>query len=166
MAATTNTRPQTSGLDHLEPYLLAPSSLTPSALRERAEIITAEIAAAGGAEAMLTESGGEPVALRGNFLYDAWLVRWAPGDATDLHAHSVGFQTVTVLDGSLRETVATDDGLDETERAGGEQLAARPGHTHRLVAGEAGAVSLMLSSPPRPIPVVKELRVKEVSVQV
>lgn len=148
MAATTSTRPPTSGLDHLEPYLLAPSSLTPSALRERAEIITAEIAAAGGAEAMLAGSGGEPIALRGNFLYDAWLVRWAPGDATDLHAHSVGFRTVTVLGGSLRETVATEDALDETELTTGEQLAARPGHTHRLVAGESGAVSLLLSSPP------------------
>ncbi|GAA0267923.1 hypothetical protein [Cryptosporangium japonicum] len=149
MAATTSTtRPQTSGLDHLEPYLLAPSSLTPSALRERAGIITAEIAAAGGAEAMLAESGGQPVALRGNFLYDAWLVRWTPGEATDLHAHSIGFRTVTVLGGSLNETVATADGLDETELTTGEQLAARPGHTHRLVAGEGGAVSLLLSSPP------------------
>ncbi|WP_051571038.1 hypothetical protein [Cryptosporangium arvum] len=156
MAATTSTtRPQTSGLDHLEPYLLAPSSLTPSALRERAELITAEIAAAGGAEAMLAESGGEPVALRGNFLYDAWLVRWAPGDATDLHAHSIGFQTVTVLGGHLTETVATADGLDEAEHPVGGQLAARPGHTHRLVAGGSGAVSLMLSSPPRPVPVIK-----------
>ncbi|TQS46809.1 hypothetical protein [Cryptosporangium phraense] len=146
---------RTSGLDHLEPYLLAPSSLTPTALRERAEIITAEIAAAGGAEALLAASDGGPVALRGNFLYDAWLVRWAPGDATDLHAHSVGFQTVTVLGGSLRETVASPASLDETELAAGGQLAARPGHTHRLVAGEAGAVTLMLSSPPRPVPVIK-----------
>ncbi|MFG1924756.1 hypothetical protein [Cryptosporangium sp. NPDC048952] len=148
MAATTSTRPQTSGLDHLEPYLLAPSSLTPSALRERADLITAEIDAAGGAEAMLAASGGEPVALRGNFLYDAWLVRWAPGDATDLHAHTIGFRTVTVLGGTLNETVASEHGLDETELTTGEQLAARPGHTHRLVAGGAGAVSLLLSSPP------------------
>ncbi|SHM72691.1 hypothetical protein [Cryptosporangium aurantiacum] len=154
MTATT-TPAQSSGLDYLEPYLLAPSSLTPTALRERAEIITAEIAAAGGAAAMLAESDGAPVALRGNFLYDAWLVRWAPGDATDLHAHTVGFQTVTVLDGSLRETVATEEGLDDTELTAGGRLAARPGHTHRLVAGAAGAVSLMLSSPPRPVPVVK-----------
>lgn len=149
MAATTSTRTaRTSGLDHLEPYLLAPSSLTPTALRERAETITAEITAAGGAEALLAGSGGAPVALRGNFLYDAWLVRWAPGDATDLHAHTVGFRTVTVLGGGLTETVATREGLDETVLAPGEQLAARPGHTHRLVAGEAGAISLLLSSPP------------------
>ncbi|GAA3384750.1 hypothetical protein [Cryptosporangium minutisporangium] len=156
MAATTSTpTQQSSGLDHLEPWLLAPSSLTPTALRERAEIITAEIDAAGGPEALLAASGGAPVALRGNFLYDAWLVRWAPGDATDLHAHTVGFQTVTVLGGSLRETVATADALDDTELTAGGRLAARPGHTHRLVAGDAGAVSLMLSSPPRPHPVVK-----------
>jgi len=148
MAATTSTSPTISGLDHLEPYLLAPSSLTPTALRERAEIITAEIEAAGGARALLAGSGGAPVALRGNFLYDAWLVRWAPGDATDLHAHTVGYRTVTVLDGSLRETTATVDGLDEAELTTGSRLAARPGHTHRLVAGEAGAVSLLLSSPP------------------
>jgi quercetin dioxygenase-like cupin family protein len=156
MAEMTSIRAaKSNGLDHLEPYLLAPSSLTPSALRERAEIITAEIAAAGGAEALLAAADGEPVALRGNFLYDAWLVRWAPGDATDLHAHTVGFQTVTVLDGVLRETVATAEGLDEADLAAGGQLAARPGHTHRLTAGKGGAVSLMLSSPPRPVPVVK-----------
>ena len=156
MAEMTSTREtKSTGLDHLEPYLLAPSSLTPSALRERAEIITAEIAAAGGAEALLAAADGEPVALRGNFLYDAWLVRWAPGDATDLHAHTVGFQTVTVLAGALRETVATTEGLDEAELTAGEQLSARPGHTHRLVATKGGAVSLVLSSPPRPVPVVK-----------
>jgi quercetin dioxygenase-like cupin family protein len=147
MAATTS-KAKTTGLDHLEPYLLAPSSLTPTALRERAEIITAQIDAAGGAEALLAASNGQPVELRGNFLYDAWLVGWAPGDATDLHAHTKGFQTVTVLGGGLRETVATPDGLDETDLVTGDQLALRPGHTHRLVAGSAGAASLVLSSPP------------------
>jgi quercetin dioxygenase-like cupin family protein len=156
MTSTTTAR-STTGLDHLEPYLLAPSSLTPTALRERAEIIAAEIAAAGGADTLLAANDGAPVALRGNFLYDAWLVRWAPGDATDLHAHEVGFQTVTVLEGALRETVATAAGLDEAELARGAQLAARPGYTHRLVAGAAGAVSLVLSSPPRPVPVVKHV---------
>jgi quercetin dioxygenase-like cupin family protein len=162
MAETTSTStPINTGLDFLEPYLLAPSSLTPTALRERAEIITAEIAAAGGAEALLAGNAGEPVALRGNFLYDAWLVGWAPGDATDLHAHSTGFQTVTVLGGSLQETVATTDSLDETELGAGEQLALRPGHTHRLVAGVVGAVSLVLSSPPRPVPVVKQAAAAE-----
>jgi quercetin dioxygenase-like cupin family protein len=152
---TSTTTAQRTGLDHLEPYLLAPSSLTPTALRERAGIIAAEIVAAGGAPALLAANDGEPVALRGNFLYDAWLVRWAPGDATDLHAHKVGFQTVTVLAGALRETVATAEGLDEAQLPAGTQLAARPGYTHRLVAGQAGAVSLVLSSPPRPVPVVK-----------
>jgi quercetin dioxygenase-like cupin family protein len=156
MTETTSTQATTtSGLDHLEPYLLAPSSLTPTALQERADLISAEIAAAGGAAALLAGNDGQPVALRGNFLYDAWLVSWAPGDATDLHAHRIGFQAVTVLEGTLRETIATSDGLDEAELTAGGRLTTRPGHTHRLVAGQTGAVSLVLSSPPRPVPVVK-----------
>jgi hypothetical protein len=66
--------------DHPELYLLAPSSLTPTALREREDTIRTELTAAGGLDAVL---GDEPaLRVRHNFLYDAWLIREA--DAVNL----------------------------------------------------------------------------------
>jgi len=135
-------------LDFTEPYLLAPSSLTPTALRERAE-------------ALLTVTDpavvddlpvGAAVELRGNFLYDAWLVKLGPDAASDLHAHERGFGTVAVVAGALRETRASADGLDERVVTAGETVATRPGDTHRLTVDGAGAVAVYLASPPKGAP--------------
>ncbi|SHN44568.1 cupin domain-containing protein [Cryptosporangium aurantiacum] len=132
-------------LDFPEPYLLAPSSLTPTALRERAE-------------ALLTVTDptvfenlptGSAIELRGNFLYDAWLVKLGPDAASDLHAHERGFGTVAVVSGALRETRASRDGLDERVVAAGDMVGTRPGDTHRLTVEGEGAVAVYLASPPR-----------------
>lgn len=132
-------------LDFPEPYLLAPSSLTPTALRERAVSVldvtdhtVVDDLPVGGA-----------VELRGNFLYDAWLVRLGPDAASDLHAHEHGFGAVTVVSGALRETRASADGLDERVVTAGETVATRPGDTHRLTVEGDEVVAVYLASPPR-----------------
>ncbi|GAA0237319.1 hypothetical protein [Cryptosporangium japonicum] len=132
-------------LDFPEPYLLAPSSLTPTALRERAEALLAVT----DATVFSALAPGDAVELRGNFLYDAWLVRLGPDAASDLHAHSHGFGTVAVVSGALRETRATVDGLDERVVTSGETVATRPGDTHRLTVEGDGAVAVYLASPPK-----------------
>ncbi|WP_157018459.1 cupin domain-containing protein [Cryptosporangium arvum] len=132
-------------LDFPEPFLLAPSSLTPTALRERAEALLAVTDAT-----VLSELPvGGAMELRSNFLYDAWLVRLGPGAASDLHAHEHGFGTVAVVSGALRETRASTEGLDERVVTAGETVATRPGDTHRLTVEEDGAVAVYLASPPK-----------------
>jgi quercetin dioxygenase-like cupin family protein len=155
-------------LDFPEPYLLAPSSLTPTALRERAAAILADPGVLDPAKLAALPVGGA-VELRGNFLYDAWLVRLGPRAASDLHAHERGYSAVAVVSGALRETRATLDGLYVRTVAAGEMISTRPGDTHRLtvaevaddnnnrftdatgpsVGGGAGTVALYLTSPPR-----------------
>ncbi|HEV2089167.1 MAG TPA: hypothetical protein VGR21_12715 [Cryptosporangiaceae bacterium] len=130
-------------LNHLEPYLLAPSSLTPTALLQRAASLLDDPALA----AALSR-GDRLTRLRVNPLYDAWLVRWTPGEATDLHAHEGGYGAFAVVAGLVRETAAATDGLLERLVPAGERVAYRPGHVHRLAAvGETA--TLHLSSPPR-----------------
>ncbi|MFG1928571.1 hypothetical protein [Cryptosporangium sp. NPDC048952] len=129
-------------LDFPEPYLLAPSSLTPTALQERAEALLA-------VTSPTVLAPGDAVELRGNFLYDAWLVRLGSDAASDLHAHESGFGVVAVVTGALRETRATADGLDERVVTAGEMVATRPGDTHRLTVEGDGAVAVYLASPPK-----------------
>ena len=155
-------------LDFPEPYLLAPSSLTPTALRERAATMLADPAVLDPSTLAALPVGGA-VELRGNFLYDAWLVRLGPEAASDLHAHERGYSAVAVVSGALRETRATSDGLFVRMVAAGEMISTRAGDTHRLTVteianeddnrftdapgpsggDEVGTVALYLSSPPR-----------------
>lgn len=134
-------------LTHLEPYLLAPSALPPTALLERLAALTAdpalEAALAGGATA---------VALRSNPLYDAWLVRWSGWETSELHAHAGAYGAYAVLAGSFRETIAGADGVREQRRTTGERVAYRPAYVHRLAPLAVGAVTLHVSSPPRRAP--------------
>ena len=132
-------------LDFPEPYLLAPSSLTPTALQERAEAV---LSVTDPTVVAALPIGGA-LELRGNFLYDAWLVRLGPDAASDLHAHERGFGAVAVVAGALRETRASADGLDERVVTAGEMVATRPGDTHRLTVEGDGAVAVYLASPPR-----------------
>ncbi|MFI5959284.1 hypothetical protein [Cryptosporangium sp. NPDC051539] len=130
-------------LDYPEPYLLAPSALTPTALRERAESMVVDAA-------LLADLPiGGAVELRGNFLYDAWLVKLGPDAASDLHAHEAGYGAVAVVSGALRETRASRDGLDERVVRAGGTVSTRPGDTHRLTVEGPGAVAVYLASPPR-----------------
>lgn len=121
-------------LSHLEPYLLMPSALTPTALAERADQI---LAALGSAEP-------EPGRLRHTPLYDAWLVPWS---TTDVHTHDA-FAVYVPLTGVLRETALTASAVSDRVIAPGEAVAYRPGDTHRLAADEPTLV-LALHSPPR-----------------
>jgi hypothetical protein len=150
-------------LDFPEPYLLAPASLTPTALRERAAAMLAEANVADPAPLAALPVGGA-LRLRGNFLYDAWLVRLGPEAASDLHAHESGYGAVAVVAGALRETRATPDGLYVRTLLAGAMITTRPGDTHRLSVTEStgttgttgstgttesGAVAIYLASPPR-----------------
>ncbi len=130
-------------LNHLEPYLLAPSSLTPTGLLERAACLLGDPALA----AALAR-GDQVTRLRANPLYDAWLVRWAPGEQTDLHIHDGTYGAYAVVGGLLRETAAAADGLRERLVVAGERVAYRPSYTHRLAA-VGPTTTLHLSSPPR-----------------
>lgn len=138
-------------LDFAEPYLLAPSSLTPTALRERAATMLADPAATG-PTVLAALPVGIAVAVRSNFLYDAWLVHLGPDAASDLHAHERGYGAVAVVTGTLRETRATHEGLHDRVVTAGTMVTTRPGDTHRLTVlptGEHGTVALYLASPPR-----------------
>ncbi len=84
-------------------------------------------------------------------LYDAWLLPWELGTATELHAHDGAHGAYVALSGVFRETIASPSAVRERLVMPGERVAFRPQYTHRLaaVAGEP-AVTLHLSSPPRP----------------
>lgn len=142
-------------LSHLEPYLLAPSALTPTALLQRAHDLLSDPAVAAA-----LASGERAVLVRSNPLYDAWLVRWSADDATDLHSHADSYGAYAVVAGEFREVAAAEDGLRERIVARGERVGFQPGYAHRLSpaatdsagTGDAGigdAVTLHLSSPPR-----------------
>jgi hypothetical protein len=127
-------------LSHLEPYLLMPSALTPTALAERAAAILANL------------SSAEPGRLRHTPLYDAWLVPW---ERTDVHTHDA-FAVYVPLTGALRETALGETALGEaavTERVigPGERITYRPGDTHRLTP-DGETLVLALHSPPRRVP--------------
>jgi quercetin dioxygenase-like cupin family protein len=137
-------------LSHLEPYLLMPSALTTTALLERA----GQIASSAAVEDALRTLGNEPVRVRHTPLYDAWLVPWTPGASAALHAHDGAHGAVTAIRGELRETVTTGSGVQDRIVAAGEPAGYRPGDVHSLTA-PGPAVTLHLSSPPRPVcPVV------------
>jgi quercetin dioxygenase-like cupin family protein len=128
-------------LNHLEPYLLMPSALTPTALLERAEAIAATVTND-------THLGAGPVRIRHTPLYDAWLVPWEPGAATALHTHDGAHGAYVALSGEFQETIASESGVRERVVAAGEKVAFRPEYTHRLTA-TGPAMSLHLFSPPR-----------------
>lgn len=129
-------------LSHLEPYLLMPSALTPTALLERAEAIAASVTND-------TLVGDGPVRIRHTPLYDAWLLPWEPGAATSLHAHDGAHGAYVVVSGEFRETIASESGVRERVVAADEKVAFRPEYTHRLTA-TGPALTLHLFSPPRP----------------
>jgi quercetin dioxygenase-like cupin family protein len=134
-------------LSHLEPFLLMPSALTTTALRERAE----QLAAAPELQDALSRLGDQPIRVRHTPLYDAWLLPWAPDSSTDLHVHDAAHGVITVLDGTLREAVTSESGVEERAVATGQAIGYAPGDAHRLTAlNGAPAVTLHLSSPPRP----------------
>jgi hypothetical protein len=127
-------------LSHIEPYLLMPSALTPTALLERAEQIAAAVT-------INTLAG--PVRVRHTPLYDAWLLPWEQDAVTSLHAHDGSYGAYVALSGTFRETIASESGIVERVVLAGEKVAFRPGYTHSLTTS-APAVSLHLFSPPRP----------------
>lgn len=127
-------------LSHLEPYLLMPSALTPTALLQRADQIAATVT-------INTLTG--PVRVRHTPLYDAWLLPWERDAVTTLHAHDGSYGAYVALSGTFRETVASESGIRERLVVTGEKVVFRPGYTHRLTTS-APAVSLHLFSPPRP----------------
>jgi len=134
-------------LSHLEPYLLAPSALTPTALLERAALI-AETPSLLDA---LAADPTRPVRVRHTPLYDAWLLPWQPGTATELHAHDGAHGAYAAISGVFRETIASSSAVRERLVLPGERVAFRPEYTHRLAVVAGGpAVTLHLSSPPRP----------------
>jgi hypothetical protein len=137
---------------YLEPYLLAPSALTPTALSR----LTAGLAA----DARLWRDrlrwpGTERwySHLRSTPLYDVWLLSWTPGQATELHDHGGSSGAFAVLTGSLRETLAVGApaSVHLTERTlpAGRTVAFGPAHVHDVAhAGDAPAASLHVYSPP------------------
>lgn len=133
-------------LSHLEPYLLMPSALTTTALLERAD----QIASSAALRDALLALGDAPLRIRHTPLYDAWLLPWAPGDLADLHTHDGAHGAVAAIRGALRETVTTGDGVRERIVAAGDRVGYRPGDAHSLASVGAPAVTLHLSSPPRP----------------
>lgn len=134
-------------LSHLEPYLLAPSALTPTALLERA----AQLADTPALLDALAADPGVPVRVRHTPLYDAWLLPWQVGAVTELHAHDGAHGAYVALSGVFRETIATSSAVRERLVHPGERIAFRPDYAHRLAAvGGEPAVTLHLSSPPRP----------------
>ncbi len=129
-------------LSHIEPYLLMPSALTPTALLERADQIAAAVT-------INTLAG--PVRVRHTPLYDAWLLPWEQDAVTSLHAHDGSYGAYVALSGTFRETIASESGIVERVVLAGEKVAFRPGYTHSLDDQRAGGVAApLLPAAPRP----------------
>lgn len=130
-------------LSHLEPYLLMPSALTPTALLERAAQIAETVT--------INTLGSGPVRVRHTPLYDAWLLPWEQDAVTSLHGHDGAHGAYVAMSGTFRETIASESGVRERLVLAGERVAFRPAYTHRLASvGESRGVTLHLFSPPRP----------------
>jgi mannose-6-phosphate isomerase-like protein (cupin superfamily) len=137
---------------HLEPFLLAPSALTPTALTRLAAQL-AGTPALWRENLRWSETERWYAPLRHTPLYDVWLLSWTPGQATELHDHGGSAGTFHVLAGSLRETVAEGppDSVRLTERTvtAGHAVTFGPTHVHDVAhAGTGPAASLHVYSPP------------------
>jgi predicted metal-dependent enzyme (double-stranded beta helix superfamily) len=137
---------------HLEPFLLAPSSLTRTALTR----LAAQLAATPALwrdHLRWSDTERWHARLRHTPLYDVWLLSWAPGQATELHDHGGSAGAFHVLTGSLRETVAegAPDSVRLTERtvAAGHGVTFGPAHIHDVAhTGTRPAASVHVYSPP------------------
>jgi predicted metal-dependent enzyme (double-stranded beta helix superfamily) len=136
----------------LEPYLLAPSALTPTALARLAADLAANTALW---RDQLRWSTSERwyAHLRSTSLYDVWLLAWTPGQATELHDHGGSSGAFSILTGSLRETLAvgTPNSVRLSERTldAGRTVAFGPTHVHDVGhTGGGRAASLHVYSPP------------------
>jgi predicted metal-dependent enzyme (double-stranded beta helix superfamily) len=136
----------------LEPYLLAPSALTPTALHRLVTDLAADTARWrdqlrwSTAERWYAHVAGTPQ-------YDVWLLSWTPGQGTELHDHGGSAGAFHVLTGALRETVATaaptGTRLTEQTVGAGRTVAFGPAHVHDVAhTGGRPAASLHVYSPP------------------
>jgi predicted metal-dependent enzyme (double-stranded beta helix superfamily) len=136
----------------LEPYLLAPSVLTPTALRRLATDL-AHRTALWRDQLQWSASERWYAQLTSTPLYDVWLLSWGPGQATELHDHGGSAGAFHVLAGALRETVATPtpSSVRLTERTvePRQTVAFGPAHVHDVAhAGTSRSASLHVYSPP------------------
>ena len=132
--------------------MLAPSSLTPTALTRLAAQFAAT-PALWREHLRWSETERWHAKLRDTPLYDVWLLSWTPGQATELHDHGGSAGAFQVLTGSLRETVAegspTSVRLGERTVAAGQGVTFGPAHVHDVAhAGTGPAASLHVYSPP------------------
>jgi mannose-6-phosphate isomerase-like protein (cupin superfamily) len=137
---------------HLEPYLLAPSALTPTALSRLAADLAAD-RRLWADRLRWSENERWYDRLRSTPLYDVWLLSWTPGQATELHDHGGSSGAFSVLTGTLRETLAvgtpTSVRLSERTLGAGRTVAFGPAHVHDVAhAGDGPAASLHVYSPP------------------
>ena len=82
---------------------------------------------------------------------EAWLIRWAPGAALDLHDHGGSSATFAVLQGSLVEHHRLGGGgrLRTRVLATGDAVSFGPDHAHAVAnRGAVTAASLHVYSPP------------------
>ncbi|MCW2568046.1 MAG: cupin domain protein [Mycobacterium sp.] len=137
---------------HLEPFLFAPSALTPTALTR----LVAQLAATPALwreHLRWSETERWHARLRHTPLYDVWLLSWTDGQATELHDHGGSAGAFHVLTGSLRETTAegAPDRVRLTERivAAGQGVTFGATHVHDVAhAGTGPAASIHVYSPP------------------
>jgi predicted metal-dependent enzyme (double-stranded beta helix superfamily) len=137
---------------HLEPFLLAPSAMTPTALSRLATDLAAD-PRLWRDQLRWPESERWYTNLRSTPLYDVWLLSWGRGQATELHDHGGSAGAFAVLTGTLRETLAvrTPNSVQLSERTlgAGRTVAFGPAHVHDVAhAGDGPAASLHVYSPP------------------
>jgi quercetin dioxygenase-like cupin family protein len=134
-----------------ERYRSLPSSvpLTPAGLAEIADTLAGRgdlwrgvLEAARDGEPPRTAWGTRVAGGEG---WEAWLHTWEPGQVGDLHVHDTGAGAVAVVGGELVERVP---GRGDRRLREGESLAFVAGHVHRLIAGDAPAVSLHVVARP------------------
>jgi quercetin dioxygenase-like cupin family protein len=138
---------------HLEPYLLAPSALTVTALSRLAAGLAADTTLWHDRLRRSATTERWYAQLRSTPLYDVWLLSWEPGQATELHDHGGSSGAFHVLAGSLRETLAagtpTSVRLSERTLGTGRTVAFGPDYVHDVAhAGTGPAASLHVYSPP------------------
>lgn len=134
---------------HLEPFMLAPSVLTRTAIVERVNELANR---ADLWDPLLRYSAEERwfALLERTPTYDAWLLSWSPGQSTELHDHGGSSGAFHVLTGTLRETVVPTGGPRDLFRQPGQTVSFGPRYVHDVAHPGTGApaASLHVYSPP------------------
>lgn len=94
------------------------------------------------------EAQRRPVRLAATDTYEIWVIGWMPDQGLDLHDHGRSYGLLHVVEGTLLETVQTEDGPRKQVLGTGRRRFLPSGTIHAVRGHREPATSVHLYSPP------------------